>query len=293
MMTFEVDHAVVNVLTRMDEAVARFGALGFTLTARGFHSLGSINHLMMFGHDYLELVGIEPEATVVRREIADSPPGLNGLVFKTGDARKLHDDLRAAGIPALPAIDFDRPVEVAGATERAAFTTVRIDPEWLAGGRIYFCEHKTPHLVWRPDQPEHRNGAQALAGLTIVVPDPDAEGRRYARLLGCSHESTDAGAATLDLGAFRLALCTPEHYRRRYGALGCSDSLEDSTDGNAHRSPKRAAYMGALGIRSASLDKLRACLRDPAAGDVRWHDDGSRVTIAAASAFDCTLEFVT
>jgi hypothetical protein len=91
--TVAVDHAVVNVLQQMDAAVPRFRALGFTLTERGYHSLGSINHLMMFGDDYLELVGIEAGAKTVRREVADGPRGLNGLVFRTDAARRLHDEL--------------------------------------------------------------------------------------------------------------------------------------------------------------------------------------------------------
>ena len=47
-MAVRVDHAVINVLTGMDAAVERFRALGFAPTPRGYHPLGSINHLMMF-----------------------------------------------------------------------------------------------------------------------------------------------------------------------------------------------------------------------------------------------------
>lgn len=74
-MAVRVDHAVINVLTGMDAAVERFGALGFAPTARRHHSLGSINHLMMFEGDYLELVGIEAGATKVRQEVASAPIG--------------------------------------------------------------------------------------------------------------------------------------------------------------------------------------------------------------------------
>ena len=57
-----LDHTVINVKIDMDAASALFGELGFTLTPRGYHSHGSMNHLMMFGTDYLELIGI-PEDT--------------------------------------------------------------------------------------------------------------------------------------------------------------------------------------------------------------------------------------
>ena len=297
-MPSTVDHAVINVLDRMDDAVARFAALGFTITARGYHSLGSINHLMMFEHDYLELVGIERGATRIRREVADSPLGLNGLVFKTDDARRLHDELLASGVPALDAVDFDRPVQFENRTERAAFTTIRIDPGWIAGGRIYFCEHKTPHLVWQPGWQTHANGSFALAGFTIVVPDPAAEGRRYERLLGCASSSLDSDATALDLAGFRLTLCTAARYRARYGEFGCADSIADLPAQGAPSAAKRIAYMGSLAIRTRSMASVRRCLDGSASHEsgsgtaVRWRDDDARITVAAGSAFDCAIDFV-
>ena len=49
----QLDHTVINVQFDMDRAEGLFRDLGFTLTPRGYHSLGSIKHLMMFGTDYL------------------------------------------------------------------------------------------------------------------------------------------------------------------------------------------------------------------------------------------------
>jgi hypothetical protein len=306
-----VDHVVVNVLEDMDAAVARFRALGFTLTERGYHSLGSINHLMVFGADYLELVGIEPGAQPVRREVADSPIGLNGLVFRTDDAGRLYEQLSARRLPVLPPVDFDRPVEIDGRVERAAFRTVRVDPGWGGGGRIYFCEHRTPELVWRPQWQHHANGASGLAGLTIVTPAPEAEASRLAALLGvdaapasdddAAPASDDdvapesageaappsAGEASVTLGEVRLAWCTAERYRARFGAFGCSSSRQGEP-GEAVRD----TYMAALAIRTGSLDRLRACLRRAEASALQWDDAADAVTVAAASAYDCPIEFI-
>lgn len=57
----QLDHVVINVHFAMGLAEPLFEALGFTLTPRGYHSLGSINHLIVFGSDYLELIGL-PES---------------------------------------------------------------------------------------------------------------------------------------------------------------------------------------------------------------------------------------
>lgn len=56
-----LDHIVIYVRFDIEMAEARFSELGFTQTPRGYHSLGSCNHLMMFGNDYLELVGVPAE----------------------------------------------------------------------------------------------------------------------------------------------------------------------------------------------------------------------------------------
>ena len=48
-----LDHVVINARDDMDHAADVYRRLGFTLTERGYHSLGSMNHLAMFGTDYL------------------------------------------------------------------------------------------------------------------------------------------------------------------------------------------------------------------------------------------------
>ncbi len=51
------DHAVV-VCGDLDAAAANWRALGFTLTQRGYHTLGSQNHCIMLARDYLELLHV-------------------------------------------------------------------------------------------------------------------------------------------------------------------------------------------------------------------------------------------
>ena len=53
-----LDHVVINARDDMDRAADIYRRLGFTLTERGYHSLGSMNHLAMFGTDYLELIAV-------------------------------------------------------------------------------------------------------------------------------------------------------------------------------------------------------------------------------------------
>ena len=93
-----LDHVVIDVRDRIDEAMRSFSALGFRLIARGRHTLGSVNHLAMFTTDYLELLGFG-EGGATRPELARFPAGLNGLVFKTTDADLVYRHAAATGLP--------------------------------------------------------------------------------------------------------------------------------------------------------------------------------------------------
>ena len=55
-----LDHVVVNVRDRIDEALDTYQRLGFTMTPRGYHTLGSMNHLAILGTEYLELIAAPP-----------------------------------------------------------------------------------------------------------------------------------------------------------------------------------------------------------------------------------------
>jgi len=48
-----LDHVVVNVRDQIDAGLHTYERLGFTMTPRGYHTLGSMNHLAILGTEYL------------------------------------------------------------------------------------------------------------------------------------------------------------------------------------------------------------------------------------------------
>src|SRR5207248_3994058 len=110
--------------------------------------------------------------------------GLNGLVFKTADADVVHAQASATGLPILPVQSFSRPVEFDGAPQHARFRTTRLDPAKIAIGRVYFCEHLTPELVWRPELQLHPNGARAVARVIVATGDPRRSASLFRALFG-------------------------------------------------------------------------------------------------------------
>jgi hypothetical protein len=97
-----LDHAVVNVRDQMDRAVEIYRRLGFHMTERGYHTLGSINHLAVLEHDYIELIGFEPNAANVRTDILRYPCGLNALVFRMSEANSVYAELQNSDVFAEP-----------------------------------------------------------------------------------------------------------------------------------------------------------------------------------------------
>jgi hypothetical protein len=219
-MTFALDHVVINVLFDMDRAAALMSQLGFTVTPRGYHSLGSINHLMMFEHDYLELIGLPSGTETLRKDVLESPRGLNGLVFKSDDIDATLRRLRDSGVAMLEPQGFSRPVTIDGVEHLARFRTVRTAPDYFAAGRVYYCQHFTPEWVWHRPWMSHANGVSGLRELVIVTSNAAADGPRYAKAAQSSLQRRGDDWTIALSGGFRLTLTSPARYRDRYGEQG-------------------------------------------------------------------------
>jgi hypothetical protein len=243
-MTLALDHIVINTLFEMDRAAALMSQLGFTLTPRGYHSLGSINHLIMFEHDYVELLGLPSGTNKVRRDLLESPRGLNGLVFKISDADATQRMLRDSGLAMLEPQSFSRPVTIDGLEHLARFRTVRAAPELFEAGRVYYCQHDTPELVWYRPWMAHANGAHGLTELVVVTANTDVDVPRYAKAAQSSPDKHGDDWTIVLSGGFHLSLISPARYRERYGALAVE------ADG-------RRSYFGAIVFAATELQGIR------------------------------------
>jgi Glyoxalase-like domain len=274
-----LDHVVVNARDRIDQVADTYRRLGFTLTPRGYHTLGSMNHLAMFGTDYLELIAARPD-DARRPELLSSPFGLNGLVFGSEDANATYEALRRAEVAVEAPQQFSRPVEietVAGIEQHdAVFRTVRLPSGDVPAGRLYFCQHLTRQLVWRDEWRWHPNGAVGVARAVIAAEAPEVLGGLFGRMFGRrAVRATDDGCSLI-LGLSRVDVVTPAALWEMFG-----DAAPDSRG--------RRDYMAALTFRTLSLDAAETALES---GGVRGVDRiGTSVLVPATEAFGVTLEF--
>ena len=267
-----LDHVVVNVHQRMDEAADTYRRLGFTLTPRGTHSLGSINHLAMFGTDYLELIGLPATATG-RQDLLTWPMGLNGLVWGTEDAGETHRELIAAGVDCHPWGEFTRPVDLPSGPRDAVFRTVRMTNETTPAGRLYFCQHLTRDLVWRDEWRHHANGTIGVSAAIIAARDPARLGNLFARTFGAAAVAPIEGGIRLAVGLSRFEVVLPEIVTARFGTAA---PLPDD----------RPETMAALVLRTTSLAAAKAALKVPG---VQAMTD--TLVVPASETFGVTLAF--
>ncbi len=238
-----LDHVVVNVRDRMDEAVETYRDLGFTMTPRGYHTLGSMNHLAMFGTDYLELIAADPTAATPRADVMQFPCGLNGLVFGSEDCAATYAACAAARVPVQKPMAFSRPVELADGARDARFQTVHLDPGTIPAGRVYFCQHFTRDLVWRDAWRHHANGVIGIAALIMVANDVDAPAAVFARMFGRDALRPITGGQRLAVGLTSVEIISSDACAARYG------DAAPAPDG-------RAQYMAGLVLRSRNVNRI-------------------------------------
>jgi catechol 2,3-dioxygenase-like lactoylglutathione lyase family enzyme len=210
-----IDHVVIAVRD-LNRAQAAYAHLGFTLTPRGFHTLGSQNHCIMFERDYLELLAL-PKAHPATQYYADflvKGDGLASIALATEDAAGAYAALRRNGIEVDAPLDFSRPVELPGGTRDAAFRIVQLPLEQTPGCRTFLCQHFTRDVVWRPEYQRHALGATGLAGIALVVEDPARTAPQYAKIFDRSAQTIDEGLR-IDTGSAPIALTVRGKLGRR------------------------------------------------------------------------------
>ena len=212
----QLDHLVINVNDMMDEARNLFETLGFSITDRGYHSLGSINHSMLFQNNYLELIGYPKGGEVKRPELKNASIGINGIVFKSKNINKTYTQLLNAECNDGSPKEFNRPVIINQLEKQAKFKTISVKKNLFKPGRLYFCEHLTPNLVWIPSYLKHSNTCIQFLQLTIIDNNPTNISNFFLKINSNTKISVFKNSINLKFYDFIINICTQETFRKRY-----------------------------------------------------------------------------
>jgi hypothetical protein len=272
-----LDHAVINVLGELDPVSEQYRRLGFHLTERGHHTLGSSNHLAIFGENYLELLGYEAGRETERADLWKHPPGLTGLVFKTPDALAVHAELADRGVPVENPAEFSRPVALPGGPQDAAFRVTRLGATLIPNGRVFFCQHFTPELVWRDEWRHHPNGALDIVEFYMAASEPAKTAALYRTIFGSDNVTDIPGGQSLRAGRATVFFLPPAEIDRHW--LGAAPIIQDDTD-----------RMVALTLRVHSLDVVRSRMKS--GGITGIQEQPGRIIIPHEQAGGVALAFI-
>jgi len=183
-----LDHVVVTVRD-LDASARQWQSLGFTVSPRGTHSaiLGSGNYTIMFGEDYVELLGIlaETEHNKPTRDFLREREGIERAAFTTDDAAAGAAELKSRGLEPLGPVHFGRPVDLPnGGKGEAKFNVFRWPLDENPGSlRIFACQHLTRDTVWIPELQSHANGASRIIRVEVLAADAKAAAEHLSRLI--------------------------------------------------------------------------------------------------------------
>jgi 4-hydroxyphenylpyruvate dioxygenase-like putative hemolysin len=244
-----IDHVVI-VVRNLDAARDAFRSMGFSVTPRGHHTLGSQNHCILFGRDYIELLwspeGSPHPARQYYTEFARAGAGLAAIALRTDNAKGAYTEMLWGGFAPSDPVDFSRPVEIPAGKREARFRVSMAARGSTPGGQLFVVEHFTRELVWRPEYQRHANGAVEIAAVAIVAEDVAATARPYERLFARQAEPIAEGLKVLT-GDAPLAFVT---------ARSLAAKLP-----NVRIGARPAPMMAALFIRVADRDAAEAALR--------------------------------
>jgi hypothetical protein len=205
-MQYEFDHLVIMARDQMSLVAKQFSDLGFHLSAKSTHNLGSSNQLIVLDNTYLEILGWKAGTLPQRQEIANQALGLDALVFRTTNAEECFKALQVAGLEPNAVQDLSRPAQVDNEIKQAFFKTVRFSQQPITGLRIYFCEHLTPDFVWVSADQQHLNSMNHLQSITLESANPLATTLTLIKLLQIEGGDRLSGDLSEEGKAYQLHL---------------------------------------------------------------------------------------
>jgi hypothetical protein len=217
----------------LDAAAAVWERLGFKVTPTSVHQVsgkpaGTSNRCVMLDEGYLELLAPTmdtPNAQRVRERMKLFV-GVHLACFGTPDAAAEQRRLADHGFEPEPVVALQRKIDTGDAV---GFRVVYVPAGKMPEGRVQYCEHLTPELVWR----EGFVNPFRLRAVYVVADEPEETAARWGRFGGLLPRPED-GFVRLDTARGRVMIGTRRNVQRVLGhapaapalagyALSCSD----------------------------------------------------------------------
>jgi catechol 2,3-dioxygenase-like lactoylglutathione lyase family enzyme len=208
----QLDHVVI-VVSELEQAIAGYSALGFTVSPGGEHADGRTHNALIPFADgsYIELIAFRPgiaapdhrwwQAASAGGGLTDWALGMNGLIARV-------QDLREAGLP------FGEPRDGGRLRPDGVRLEWKVVEPAPGQGLPFLIEDLTARRLRVPSGVAaiHSNGVQGMDVVVVAVPDLPIAARQFAALLGAAVPDSApdpllaADAVSLPCGGVRIAL---------------------------------------------------------------------------------------
>ncbi len=290
----DFDHLVLCV-NNLDAARITYEALGFTTTPNAVHPFGTGNFLIQLQGCFLELLTV-----VDPRKIAEPAPGyfsfgdytrrylgeregFSMLALRSYDSAADRAAFAAAGLDTYPLFEFERQARLPnGSAVTVSFALAFVTDPRMPDAVFFCCQHRhPPEHFWKPAYQNHANGAVAVREVIMVADDPAASARFFERLQGEPAVHKDEDGLTSRFGAGRIAVLTPNQFRRRFAGM------------DAETAPGEFRFAG-FQVEVENLAHTRELLerRHIVFRERRSEEEPSTLQIGSGAAFGTAIEFV-
>jgi catechol 2,3-dioxygenase-like lactoylglutathione lyase family enzyme len=217
-----LDHVLIAVRDLEKARRSYANLLSFTVTPAGLHpGRGTHNRLIVFGPEYLELIGVRDprEARRSRPEMLrflERRQGLYMFALGTGDMEATVAEARRRGGHISDPVDGAR----AGVVGKGGYTwrSANLDPADTPGSATFIIQHH--HTIQQryaePANPTvHANGVTGIFSLSLAVRDAPTAAEAWGRILGLvldepvEDEADRLKAVRLRLGNCHLEFVSP------------------------------------------------------------------------------------
>ena len=190
-----LDHIIVAV-TDLEQAMADYGELGFTVFYGGQHAGGATHNALICFADgsYIELIApTSPDTPPQSSPYLGSGSGFAGFALLADDLAAVAKRLEARGLAfAGPSV---------GGRERADGISLQWETLFLQDSIAPFViTDVTPRRLRVPDDPQkltHANRATGIGAVEVITPDATLTQAQYTALLGQPQRATLGNAEAL------------------------------------------------------------------------------------------------
>ncbi|VVE82944.1 VOC family protein [Pandoraea sputorum] len=232
---FGIDHPLVTVHDH-PRRLAHYERMGFAPSPVSYHPWGTVTSLMMFGDNFIELIGVDDASKFGTNAVGDfcfgrylgsflaREEGVSLIALHSKDARADHTRLTQAGLETQGIIDFRRAMRKPDGTPDEAVVALGLFiDDSLGDASNFICHQHRPELIWVPEWQNHANGVTGIVGITYVAPDTVSLrtlATRWQRMYGARHVDLYDGGAVADTGCGHLRAMSPQRAEARYAAVG-------------------------------------------------------------------------